>query len=118
MPWLGTVRGRAGLALDNVLVYLTAGLAYGKTNHSVSDVTNGSTNPEIFHDFSTTKIGAVAGGGIEYGLDPRWSVKAEALYVDLGATREFSRPLAILTSNPVFPVAWRRSTQCGSCAPG
>ena len=84
MPWLGTVRGRAGLALDNVLVYLTAGLAYGKTNHSVSDVTSGSTNPEIFYDFSTTKIGAVAGGGIEYGLDPRWSVKAEALYVDLG----------------------------------
>jgi hypothetical protein len=24
------------------------------------------------------------GCGIEYGLDPRWSVKAEALYVDLG----------------------------------
>jgi outer membrane immunogenic protein len=86
VPWLGTVRGRAGLAVDNVLLYLTAGLAYGRTNHVVSDMTNPPPSgfPEVFHDFSTTKIGPVAGAGIEYGLDPRWSVKAEALYVDLG----------------------------------
>jgi len=84
VPWLGTVRGRAGLALDNVLVYLTAGLAYGRTDHSVTSIVNGFPNFTETHDFSTTKIGPVAGGGIEYGLDPRWSVKAEALYVDLG----------------------------------
>jgi opacity protein-like surface antigen len=72
------------MALDNVLLYLTAGLAYGRTDHSISDMTNGSSNPEVFHDFGTTKVGVVAGGGMEYGLDPRWSVKAEALYVDLG----------------------------------
>ena len=83
--WLGTVRGRAGLALDNVLLYMTAGLAYGRTDHSVSDVANPPPSlQEVFRDFSTTKIGVVAGGGMEYGLDPRWSVKAEALYVDLG----------------------------------
>jgi outer membrane immunogenic protein len=64
-----------------VLTYLTAGLAYGRTDHSVSDVLPG---PEVFHDFSTTKIGPVAGLGIEYGLDSRWSIKTEALYVDLG----------------------------------
>jgi outer membrane immunogenic protein len=79
VPWLGTVRGRAGLALDNVLIYLTAGLAYGRTEHTII----GSFVPNP-HDLSTTKIGAVAGFGMEYGLDPRWSVKAEALYVDLG----------------------------------
>ena len=29
-PWFGTVRGRAGVAINNVLVYGTAGLAYGE----------------------------------------------------------------------------------------
>ena len=28
-PWFGTVRGRAGYAMNNVLVYATGGLAYG-----------------------------------------------------------------------------------------
>ena len=28
-PWFGTVRGRAGVAVNNVLVFGTAGLAYG-----------------------------------------------------------------------------------------
>ena len=83
--WLGTVRGRAGLALDNVLIYLTAGLAYGRTEHTVTDGTAPPpVVPAVTHDFSDTKIGPVAGFGTEYALDPRWSVKAEALYVDLG----------------------------------
>jgi outer membrane immunogenic protein len=78
IPWFGTVRGRAGLAIDNVMAYVTAGFAYGKTNHTFSD------DSGMNHDISTTKAGFVAGFGAEYGLDPRWSVKAEALYVDLG----------------------------------
>jgi outer membrane immunogenic protein len=83
--WLGTVRGRAGLALDNVLIYLTAGLAYGRTEHTVTVVgVPPPVTPTVAHDFSGTKVGAVAGVGTEYALDPRWSVKAEALYVDLG----------------------------------
>ncbi|HWP14628.1 MAG TPA: outer membrane beta-barrel protein, partial [Xanthobacteraceae bacterium] len=28
-PWFGTVRGRAGYAMNNVLFYVTGGLAYG-----------------------------------------------------------------------------------------
>jgi len=83
--WLGTVRGRAGLALDNVLIYLTAGLAYGRTEHTVTVVgVPPPVTPTVAHDFSGTKVGAVAGVGTEYALDPRWPVKAEALYVDLG----------------------------------
>ena len=35
--WFGTVRGRAGVAVDNVMTYITAGLAYGRTNHNFID---------------------------------------------------------------------------------
>ena len=81
--WFGTVRGRAGLAVDNVMVYVTAGLAYAKTNHSFND--QGAIN----HEIGTTKVGYAAGLGAEYGLDPRWSVKAVVLYVDLGKSLTF-----------------------------
>jgi outer membrane immunogenic protein len=81
IQWLGTVRGRAGLAVDNVMAYLTAGLAYGKAKHTIIDP---FFNVDPNFDFSSTKVGFVAGAGIEYGLDSHWSVKAEALYVDLG----------------------------------
>lgn len=79
MRWFGTVRGRAGLALDNVLLYLTAGLAYGRTDHKEIDGA-----PVLNADLSATKLGFAAGVGAEYGLDPHWSVKTEVLYVDLG----------------------------------
>lgn len=79
LRWIGTVRGRAGLAVDNVLMYLTAGLAYGRTDHKEIDGA-----PILNADLSATKVGFAAGVGTEYGVDPHWSVKAEALYVDLG----------------------------------
>jgi outer membrane immunogenic protein len=70
-----------GLALDNVLTYLTAGLAYGKTRHTLVDQ---FFNVDPNFDLSSTKVGFVAGVGVEYALDPHWSIKTEALYVDLG----------------------------------
>jgi opacity protein-like surface antigen len=60
--------------------YAVFGLeTYGRAEHTI--VGNFVPNP---HDLSATKIGPVAGIGLEYGLDPRWSIKTEALYVDLG----------------------------------
>ena len=81
VQWLGTVRGRAGLAIDDVLTYVTAGLAYGRARHTIVDQFF-NVNPNF--DLSSTKVGFTAGAGAEYALDPRWSVKAEVLYVDLG----------------------------------
>jgi outer membrane immunogenic protein len=78
-PWFGSVRGRAGVAVGNVLMFGTAGIAYG----SLSVQTPGNLTET--HD----SIGLVAGGGIEVGFAPRWSAKAEWLYLDL-ANRGYS----------------------------
>ena len=78
-PWFGTVRGRAGVAIGNVLVFGTAGLAYG----SLTANTAGNLSE------SHTSLGWVAGGGAEVGFTPHWSAKAEWLYLDL-ADRSFS----------------------------
>ena len=78
-PWFGTVRGRAGVAVGNVLIFGTAGLAYG----SLTADTAGNLSERH------TSLGWVAGGGAEVGFTPHWSAKAEWLYLDL-ADRSYS----------------------------
>jgi outer membrane immunogenic protein len=77
-PWYGTVRGRAGIAFNNILLYGTAGLGFGElTGQSFG-----------FLSQSKTSAGFVGGAGIEYGFASHWSAKAEWLYLDL-ADRTF-----------------------------
>jgi outer membrane immunogenic protein len=78
-PWFGTVRGRGGVAIGNVLVFGTAGLAYG----SLTANTAGNLSE------TRTSLGWVAGVGAEVGFTPHWSAKAEWLYLDL-ADRSYS----------------------------
>jgi outer membrane immunogenic protein len=69
LDWFGTARGRVGITpLDpHVLFYGTGGFAYGD---------DGRRNRE----------GWTAGGGVEWAFAPRWSVKAEYLFTNLGKT--------------------------------
>jgi outer membrane immunogenic protein len=71
-PWFGTVRGRAGYALNNILLYGTVGLAFGELKGETFGLTETHTN-----------AGWTAGVGAEFGLAPNWSAKVEYLYVDL-----------------------------------
>ena len=71
-PWFGTVRGRAGYAFSNILVYGTAGLAFGELRGQTFGLTETHTN-----------AGWTAGLGAEVGFAPHWSAKIEYLYVDL-----------------------------------
>jgi len=90
--WFGTLRGRVGFEpTPSLLLYGTAGLAYGQTETSFNAIATGFTLGTCPGNFtctvaaaSTTKIGWTAGAGAEWMFLPRWSVKAEYLYVDLG----------------------------------
>jgi outer membrane immunogenic protein len=72
-PWFGTVRGRAGYALNNILFYGTAGLAFGELD--------GQTF--FSQSESHTNAGWTVGLGAEFGFAPNWSAKVEYLFVDL-----------------------------------
>jgi outer membrane immunogenic protein len=72
-PWFGTVRARAGWALNNVLFYGTFGLAYGEIKAE-----------NLSLDESKTHVGWTGGLGMEVGFTPNWSAKVEYLYMDLG----------------------------------
>jgi outer membrane immunogenic protein len=71
-PWFGTMRGRAGYAVNNILFYGTAGLAFGELTGETFGLSESHTN-----------AGWTAGVGAEFGLAPNWSAKIEYLYVDL-----------------------------------
>lgn len=84
IDWFSTSRIRLGLAHeDRVLFFVTGGLAYADVSHAVSnDVLAFSET----HDDG--QWGWTIGAGIEFLRDRGWSVRAEALYVDLGSETE------------------------------
>ena len=71
-PWFGTLRGRAGMAMNNILIYGTLGLAYGGLKGESAGLSE-----------SKTHVGWTAGLGVEVGFTPQWSAKVEYLYADL-----------------------------------
>jgi outer membrane immunogenic protein len=83
MTWIGTTRGRLGMAWGNVLVYGTGGAAYANVNHGYTQ-SNVPLGPvAIAVTDSATQFGWTAGGGLEVGFGA-WSLKGEYLYYDLG----------------------------------
>jgi outer membrane immunogenic protein len=79
MNWLGTVRGRAGYVAGPWLLYATGGLAVAR----IHGYQTGN------FDFTDTVPGWTFGGGVEAFVFPRWTVKAEYLYVSLNSSGGF-----------------------------
>jgi outer membrane immunogenic protein len=89
--WFSTVRGRAGLAVDRTLLYVTGGIAIAKPKYfAVYDVGGSGLRNEI----SETKVGLAGGAGAEFALSNNLSAKAEYLFIGLPDTRTH-----VVTSN-------------------
>lgn len=80
--WMATIRGRAGVAFSQVLIYGTGGVAFARFSDAWGYTSFGAR--EFAND--ETRTGWVAGGGIEYMFNRNWTVKVEALYADFGST--------------------------------
>jgi outer membrane immunogenic protein len=79
--WLATVRGRLGITMSPTLLYVTGGVAFGGVKSGWFD---GSTPAFASLSVNKTKVGWVAGGGIEHAFTDNWLVRVEGLYHDLG----------------------------------
>lgn len=73
IPYFGTVRARAGYAIDRFMPYVTGGFAYGGS-HVVNAAVGKSDN---------VNYGWTIGGGVEYAFTNNITAKVEGLYVDL-----------------------------------
>jgi len=83
IDWVATVRGRVGYAFDNILLYGTGGVAALGAKTSLSLVPGGAACGAILTGCAgaSRQIGAVIGGGVEYGITPNLSAKIEYLYI-------------------------------------
>jgi outer membrane immunogenic protein len=79
---LGTIRPRLGVMAGPALIYGTAGLAFANLDNKLVVSYNGqrvgSDEKNSWH------IGWTAGGGVEYPINSRISLRAEYLYIDMG----------------------------------
>lgn len=80
--WFGTVRTRAGVVVDNLLLYVTGGLAFAKFDRDFLYTTPffAGTQAQAFSN-SDTRLGFVVGVGTEWALSPNWSINSEILYM-------------------------------------
>lgn len=89
---MGTVRGRIGWAVNNVLFYGTGGYAW-IDNKITATALGLSVSDSKFHS------GWTVGAGVEAFFAPQWSVKGEYLYRSLGGETYFSGTLPTGTLN-------------------
>ena len=80
---MGTVRGRIGWAVNNVLLYVNGGYAW-IDNKVTATLGAASISDSKWHS------GWTVGAGVEAFFAPQWSVKGEYLYRSLGGETYFS----------------------------
>lgn len=74
--WQGTVRARAGYAVDRTLFYGTAGIAF--TNSYIKiPMFSGLKQTEAFTGFTV-------GAGVEHAFADKWTARLEYRYTDFG----------------------------------
>jgi outer membrane immunogenic protein len=89
LNWFGTVRGRIGYAFGPTLVYATGGFAFGEVENTVVPLR-----------VTETQTGYVIGAGVEYKLNPAWSVKGEYQFISLDASDPLGAgPLGLTSGN-------------------
>jgi outer membrane immunogenic protein len=79
--YLASVRGRAGIAFNNILLYGTGGVAFTNYNHSTA-FTGFALGPINWS--SDSRTGWVAGLGAEYAFTSNWILGAEWKHYDFG----------------------------------
>jgi outer membrane immunogenic protein len=77
--WFATVRGRAGVAMNSALIYVTGGLALIDSELRVTQTPGIAA---VTAKDSEILVGGTIGGGVEYSFSESWSAKAEYLYMN------------------------------------
>jgi outer membrane immunogenic protein len=81
--WQSSLRARAGLAFDRLLIYATGGLAIADDTEKY--YVNDTAIPAIWAGSQTnTLYGWTIGAGAEYAIDSHWSASAELRYASFG----------------------------------
>jgi outer membrane immunogenic protein len=107
-----TARGRAGVVIDNMLLYVTGGVAAGHFKTTYTNQFFGIAGVVPAFLFQATndqwRYGLVAGVGAERAMGNNWTVRSEVLYVDFieSSHRVLFAPPATFASFKESDSAW------------
>jgi outer membrane immunogenic protein len=97
VDWYGTLRGRLGYSIGNLMPFITGGLAVGRVKGN-ADL--GACDFVSHCGFKDTRAGWTLGAGTEWKINSKWSLKAEYLYVNLG--KPHFNESSVTTNNIAF----------------
>ncbi len=100
--WLFTARPRVGYACGKALFYATGGLSLTDLNYQATFTDTFATVREN-GGVNKTKAGWNDGGGVEYDLGNKWSLKGEYLYSSFGRVTATSTNLKAYSQSQSFP---------------
>lgn len=80
LQWFSTVRARAGIIVDDVLVYVTGGLAYANFKRDFTYFEDGPVTTAVFSS-DKGKTGWTVGAGAEWKWTDRWTLKGDFLFM-------------------------------------
>ena len=83
VEYLASLRARLGYARDNLLLYITAGVAFASFDDTTVVASGGGLtgSADLGGD---SDVGFVVGAGAEYKLSSNWSIGVEGLYYAFG----------------------------------
>jgi outer membrane immunogenic protein len=110
---LFTLRPRVGWAANNFLFYVTSGLALSEVNTSFK-FSDTFASARASGSRTLLRPGWTAGGGVEYGITPNWTVRGEYLYASLNTIEAENSNLSAFTPPITFPA--NKFTQKGDLA--
>jgi len=89
-PLQASLRARAGFTLDRMLLYTSAGVAFGEFGANLQLFGTDQTLAPFYaaDQRTSTRAGWTLGGGVEYAVNPHWSVRGEYRYADFGRMSE------------------------------
>jgi outer membrane immunogenic protein len=100
--YLITLRPRAGVVFDRLLLYVTGGLAVTevKLSNNINILTSGVGPGSFVGSNSSTRAGWTVGAGAEWAFASNWRAKVEYLYADFGSVTTTSNLTGFATPFP------------------
>jgi len=87
----GTIRTRTGVVVDQLLLYVTGGVAWAETRDSVRQAVVGTLDERF--SSNDTRWGWTAGFGTEYAIAPGVSLNSDVLYLNFNdQDHDFNSP--------------------------
>jgi len=98
MYWFTTIRSRVGIAMENVLFYITGGAAVADLKSHIAESTPVPPAFSFENHFQKCRWGWTLGIGSELVLGRRWSLNADCLYM-----RFVSQTVSLTVPSQVSP---------------